>query len=236
MTTQTNLIQDRCYWWAAYCRRWARMISSSANVFTGTACLLLGMVLLDPSPKGYLVAIYWLLSLQVCYDDALNCQVYLGWAAAGLLISLLAWSSMSSEALYVVIQFTVVGVSLMWAYTAWRRKRWGEWWSRFTYYQPQGCDDSRSFSTEELCLKFGLGRKREVKPHQANTFLRTMKQLDYVRPHRPIAYTQDVTWLELDPTQSDLVQYFLDRGVLPPNRTWLKDYTTKNKMPVSASV
>jgi hypothetical protein len=225
MTMQIDLFRGPRYWWAAYCRRWRKMIDSSDNVFLGVVALLLGMVLLDPSINGYLIAAYWLMSLQVCYDDALNSRAYLGWAGGGLLLMVLTWSSMGSEALYVAIQLVVIGVSLMWAYTANQRKIWPEWWSRFTIrdFDPDG---GASLTTEQLCVKFGLGRKIKPKLHRVEMFLGTLEAMGYVRP-QPAVHRAS-TWLELNIGNRHLVDYYLLRGVIPPPASWLSGYIIKH--------
>lgn len=229
MIMQTDLFHGPRYWSAAYRRRWQKMISSSANVFCGTAFLLLGLVLLDPSPLGYLVVVYWLLSLQVCYDDHLNSRVYQAWGLVGIMLMAVSWSTLSPEPLFVIIQAAPIAVSAFWAYTSRQRECWRDWWARFTFWEFDP-DNNRSLTTEELCIKFGLGRKLKDRPntYQVNKFLRTLQDQGYVKPHRSVAYPRTTTWLELNIGNSHLVDFFLLRGVIPPPINWLHDYITKH--------
>lgn len=132
MTMQTDLFHGPRYWWAAYCRRWAKMNHSSPIVFLGTAASVALLVLVGWNPRWYLIIVYWMLSLQVCYDDDLPGRTYQAWAGLGLLITAATWSLMTSESLYIVMQMAIFAVCVVSSCQASERKLWIDWWNSFT--------------------------------------------------------------------------------------------------------
>lgn len=225
MTMQTDLFHGPQYWWAAYCRRWRKM-TEDVNIFSLTATLIAGLVLLNPSPKGWLIVIYWLASLQVCYDDNLSSWVYRAWAVVGLVVSVVAWSSLGSELLFMMIQVFAIVFSLMRAYIAHQRRHWTIWWSRFTYreFDP---GNNQCITAEELRVKFGLGSKSKPSLRQVQDFLVTMRRQGYISPQQTLPGLPP-TWLELNIGNSHRVSHFLQRGVVPPSEAWTRNYIDKH--------